>query len=349
MLQRNIDKLFYSLFPTVVSLLLMSAFGCTSDNGAPVGNAVYYWRTTLRLSAAERDFLKRENTKTVYLRLFDVVDESDRPEPEASLLFGDTLPSEVRVVPTVFIAPDVLRHAEPDTLADMIVRRVDKMLLSNRFPAADELQLDFDWTLSNREAYFRLLRRAGSIMHERGGKLSVTVRLHQLRQPAPPADYGVLMVYNTGRITDPGEPNSILSPDAVRPYMKDLSRYKLPLITALPLYSWNIVFSGGKFRAIAHSLDVADTTMFQPIDSTHFRCIKYGPLAMAGRRDGSGGRIYPGDVVRHEYVSPRTLTTVLAMLRDACPEATRGIVFYHLDKELLKYDTEFLQKIGSGR
>lgn len=338
------------LFLTVTSLLLVSAPCCTSDSGVSVGNAVYYWRTSLRLCKAEREFLERQGIKTVYLRMFDVQGVDGMPMPTATLTFGDTVPDGIRIVPVVFIAPDALSGMAVDSLAYKIVGRVDKMLLVNGYQRADELQLDFDWTMSNRDRYFGLLREAAGIMHSRGGKLSVTVRLHQLRQTPPPADYGVLMVYNTGNITDAGEPNSILSTRGVQPYLKDLSHYDLPLATALPLYSWNIVFSGGKFRAIAHSLDVSDTTMFQPVDSTHFRCIKYGPLAMAGRGDGSGGRIYPGDIVRHEFVTPETLTEVLGKLHEANHNITRSVIFYHLDEKSIKqYDIEFLQKIGRGR
>ena len=47
--------------------------------------------------------------------------------------------------------------------------------------------------------------------------LSITVRLHQLREPAPPADRGVLMLYNTGALKAHDTRNSILDLADVKP------------------------------------------------------------------------------------------------------------------------------------
>ena len=86
------------------------------------------------------------------------------------------------------------------------------------------------------------------LLKEHGMKLSATIRLHQLSQPAPPVDYGALMVYNTAdprRLTDH---NPILDIRDVEPYMKHLKGYKLPLATAYPLFSWQLLFNGTAFN-----------------------------------------------------------------------------------------------------
>jgi len=77
-------------------------------------NAVYYWKTTFRLSAEERDFLATHQVKRLYLRYFDVYKDPDInasvvPVPQATLQFKDTVPSDLEVVPTVFIDNDVNR------------------------------------------------------------------------------------------------------------------------------------------------------------------------------------------------------------------------------------------------
>ena len=56
-------------------------------------NAVYYWRTDLRLDSAERAFLKQYHINKVYCRYFDVVmSDSLGPMPNATITFSDTLP-----------------------------------------------------------------------------------------------------------------------------------------------------------------------------------------------------------------------------------------------------------------
>ena len=55
-------------------------------------------------------------------------------------------------------------------------------------------------------------------------RISSTIRLHQLAQTPPEADYGVLMCYNTGDLKDFNTKNSILDVKDVKPYLKYLKR-----------------------------------------------------------------------------------------------------------------------------
>lgn len=345
-----VDKLILSGASILLLCIFFVVAGC-STGACPVDSrAVYYWRTTLKLSEEERRFIANNDIDVVYLHLFDVRDIDGELMPTSTLRFRDTIPASVRVIPVIFIEPGALNGSAPaDSLASRIISRCDKMLTQNGYPLSDEVQIDFDWTLSNRKKYYAVLENAADILHSRGRRLSTTIRLHQLAQDPPPVDRGVLMVYNTGNITDFSTTNSILDCNSVKPYIRMLRSYRLPLSTALPVYSWDVVFSGGEFKAIAHSLDVADTTMFLPEHDGRYRCIKYGPLAMAGSRDGLGGRIYPGDVVRHEFVSPATLAAVFSEIKSARPDAVRNIVLYHLDeKSILQYEPEFLEKLTDG-
>lgn len=71
-------------------------------------------------------------------------------------------------------------------------------------------------------------------------KLSSTIRLHQLAQTPPDVDYGVLMYYNTGNFKDYKTEISILDIKDVKPYLKYLKSYDLPLTLGLPVYEWNV-------------------------------------------------------------------------------------------------------------
>jgi hypothetical protein len=68
--------------------------------------------------------------------------------------------------------------------------------------------------------------------------LSVTIRLHQLSMAVPPADYGVLMLYNTGDPMNFQERNPILDMRDVQPYLRYLKDYSLPLAAAYPVFLW---------------------------------------------------------------------------------------------------------------
>jgi primosomal protein N' len=85
--------------------------------------------------------------------------------------------------------------------------------------------------------------------------LSTTIRLHQLAMEAPPVDYGVLMLYNTGDPRKWTERNPILDIRDVSPYLKRLDDYPLPLAAAYPVYSWLRVIQGVN---VVHTVEAAE-------------------------------------------------------------------------------------------
>ena len=88
--------------------------------------------------------------------------------------------------------------------------------------------------------------------HSRHLKLSSTIRLHQLAQTPPPADRGVMMMYNTGDATDIGCHKPILDLHDAAPYLSYLKDYKLKLSMAYPIFAWCILFRGGRFVGFIH-------------------------------------------------------------------------------------------------
>lgn len=234
-------------------LLLVMALLASCGRDEP-RRSVYYWQTTLRVGAAERAFLARHGIGKVYCRYFDVVPGDDGPQPNATLAFEGAFPKTVEVVPVVFIVNDCMGQPH-DGLAEKIVRRVSQMNETNSLLAARELQIDCDWTMTTREAFFAFLERLRAMCHDRGMKLSVTIRLHQLSQPAPPADHGVLMMYNTGDVTKLAVRKPILDIKDVMPYMRYLRGYGMSLSTAYPLFAWHVLFRGGKYVGIMHGDD----------------------------------------------------------------------------------------------
>lgn len=201
-------------------------------------NSVYYWRTDLRLDSAEKAFLNQYNIKKVYCRYFDVVmnDGASEPSPNATITFSDTLPEGIEIIPTIYITEDCMHKPYKD-LAKKIVDRILQMNETNDIKNVREIQIDCDYTSKSRTTYYKFLEE---IRHHLSTAyhLSTTIRLHQLSMPAPPVDYGVLMVYNTGDPRKWEERNPILDYRDVYPYLSRLDKYPLPLATAYPVYEW---------------------------------------------------------------------------------------------------------------
>ena len=206
------------------------------DMSLEQSNSVYYWRTDLRLDTTELAFLKRYHINKVYCRYFDVVmNENDpEPKPNATISFSDNLPDNIELIPTIYITEDCMRQSHQG-LAERIVKRILQMNETNDIRPVSEIQIDCDYTLKSRKTYYQFLKE---VKHAWGKTLSTTIRLHQLSMEAPPVDYGVLMIYNTGDPRKWEERNPILDIRDVQPYLRHLDSYPLPLAAAYPVYQW---------------------------------------------------------------------------------------------------------------
>jgi hypothetical protein len=249
----------------MLTLLLLVMTACdkkSSRKPLEQGNAVYYWRTDLRLDSAERAFLSQYHINKVYCRYFDVVmGDSGEPKPNATISFSDTLPDSIEIIPTVYITEDCM-HADHPGLAEKLVKRILQMSETNDIPNVREIQIDCDYTSKSRKRYYAFLeeiRKAWNLGTPRKSlgsprkplgdpRLSTTIRLHQLSMPAPPVDYGALMVYNTGDPRKSEERNPILDYRDVAPYLNRLDSYPLPLATAYPVFRWLRMVYGVRYE-----------------------------------------------------------------------------------------------------
>ena len=230
----------------LLPLLLIVLSSCNSRESLNDENAVYYWRTEWRLDSLERSFLSRYDVRRVYCRYFDVViddtDDSD-PHPNATISFVDTVPSDLEIIPTVYIT-EACMHRRHEGLAEKVVRRLVQMNETHDVLGVKEIQMDCDYTVQSRQLYYDFLADVRRIAADHGLRLSTTIRLHQLSMPVPPVDYGVLMIYNTGDPRRFEERNPILDLRDVQPYLHYLDDYQLPHAAAYPVYKWVRTISG---------------------------------------------------------------------------------------------------------
>jgi len=251
---------------------LFTLFGCNSKEKSmsdsfvfvhEPANAVYHWKTVLKPTKYEVDFMKRHHVKVMYVKFFDVSTDNlydgkgEQPVPVATTIFmvDSTYweSNSIQVVPVVFITVEALRLEKP--LAERIVQRVDDMCRANHINY-EEIQLDCDWTRETKELFFTLCQDVKKLLHQKRKGLSATIRLHQLRDTLPDIDYGVLMLYNTESLQNPKVENSIISSKAVAEYMRH-ARSDKHLDFAYPTYEWTLWFKDGKFMGIVSTGDTA--------------------------------------------------------------------------------------------
>lgn len=242
---------------TAVVCFLLSmglTLSCSKPKPMPTTvRSVYYWSTTLNMDSVKTAFMRNYDISRMYIRYFDVVaDQSGMAVPNATLKFATAVPQGIDIVPTVFVMPECLRQ-DRSRLAALIVKRVVQMNETNDVYNVKEIQIDCDWTQSTRQLYAEFMQAMMRECHSRHLKLSSTIRLHQLAQTPPPADRGVLMMYNTGDATDIRCHKPILDMHDAAPYLPRLNDYKLKLSTAYPIFTWRILFRGGRFVGFIHN------------------------------------------------------------------------------------------------
>lgn len=241
----------------VLNILLILPLSCTKESGkGAVFRSAYYWSTTFALDTAQQGFIHRESISKLYLRYFDVVVDADgKVMPNATVRFLSGRPKGVEIVPTVYIMNNCM-DKNISNLDSLLLHRVLQMNETNDIDSVGELQIDCDWTINTRDKFFSFLENLSYRALQKGIKLSVTIRLHQLSQPVPPVSRGVLMMYNTGDVREAyNDRNPILDMRDVRPYLRYLKDYDLSLSTAYPVFAWNVLYRDGKYVGILHGDD----------------------------------------------------------------------------------------------
>lgn len=343
-------------------LFLVSLYGCKnatlehkeciSQNADMLvrfrSNAIYHWKTTFDLNEDEQDFLKEHSVKRMYVRFFDVDVESSpmnstmAPIPIGTTVFKSPNPSDIEIVPTVFITVKSLITTKEDGIADLaakIYARVRNMSDYNDLGQIREIQLDCDWTTTTRDLYYALCKETVNLAHSDSVLVSSTIRLHQLKMDPPPVDQGVLMVYNTGALRETRTKNSILDLDDVISYLSGSPiYYGLPLDFAFPTYGWGVLFRNGTYSGILHRTDYSDETRYKEGKDGTFIVIKDHVL--------EGKSLWEGDVIRMEYPSAKEVKEVAELVTSSVRDTTHSVILYHLDSSnLLKFTSDEISSI----
>ncbi len=333
----------YRLSRSILFFSLVFLFAACAKKSPSPEVGFYYWKTQFSLNDIEQAALDSLQAQKLYIRIFDVDWDfnSQQPIPKGSQSNAPIFPQGIEPTPTIYITNRTLLHARNiDSLAQKILDYTSE-IVSKWVVQPKKIQLDVDWTATTKDKYFRLINYVKSNSYF--DKTSVTIRLHQYKHPnktgVPPADEGILMCYNTGKIKEWKTDNSIASPKEIAPYLKKTKRYPISLGIALPIFSWTVIFRDSSFYKI-----VSDADLSWQQDTIHFQQLSSNRYAVKSSTYLKGHYLYEGDLLRYETVTSKELKAITTLLKPK--EHFTEILFYHLDDDNLNnYDWHDLSKI----
>jgi len=316
----------------IIALLLLSA-SC-ADNIPEISNpqnSAYYWKTVYSNDSLEQAFVREHNVRKLYIRYFDVVlTDKEVLKPNATIRFAEPPDSSLQIVPTIFIVEKCMYH-NPDTLATTLVDRILQISATHKVRNVHEIQIDCDWTRNSQSLYFAFLEKVRQYCDTKGLRLSATIRLHQLSMAPPPCDYGALMLYNTGNVRDANVENPILGYNEVRPFIRYIADYKLPLCAALPNFKWQMLRGAGKFKHIMYNLDIADSSMFRQVSDCEYIAVRNRDVPIFMASADYNVMIKMGDTIKLCKAEFSEIERVCADIMERRPGVLSQVIIYDLN------------------
>lgn len=330
---------FYLLF------VLLFIQACGSDSPPKnVTRAFYYWKSTFRLNGYERQTLDTCRVSKLYIKAFDIDWNfaTNKPVLKAPIMFQDTIPPNLILVPAIFITNQTLKQIADNYLndfADFVQSQLETIWQGRYYP---EVQFDCDWTNNTRAKYFKFLDLYRK--HSQGKTLSATIRLHQIKfahkTGIPPVDRGMLMFYNMSDWKKPQIKNSIYDLDAASQYTATLSKYPLDLDVVLPLFRWAIFFRGNRFMTVINKLDS------ETLNQQKFLKKEANKYYVQEDAQAFGISLRKGDMIRAEAVDYEELLKGSRALSKQISTQKLTFAFYELDpKTISHYSNEQLYQI----
>ncbi|HRH37326.1 MAG TPA: hypothetical protein PK760_03215 [Flavobacteriales bacterium] len=344
---------------TPLLLLPLAAFVVHEEQDPVVIPAGFHWRNNSWLSGEEFNAIADNKLQRVYYKVLDIdwneihgahpistvhipwqwrgYDEYTRPNTNSEEL-----------VPCIYITNNAILHLDAASTTQLGHNLLRKL----RMEAPNGMHgvlLDCDWTATTKARFFELVRMMNDSLDV---PLTVTIRLHQYAAPkktgVPPADRGMLMVYNVGKLQEAIPTNSIFDEATAAPYFKNAPRYPLPLDIALPAYSWGVQFRNGKFLGLVDDETVRDAERWSVI----------GPAQNSVSQVVSEHRYFPslhlGDEIRWERIAPDAMAQAADLARTAVNTDTFSVAFFEIGARTfqeLKADEvrTVLERFGSVR
>jgi hypothetical protein len=311
--------------------------------------AFYYWKTGFNLNQQQTDLL-HQTGNNAYIRFFDVTwnDSLHRAYPNAVIQFKQPV-NGINITPVIYITNKTFQNIT-DTAINSLAQHCDKLIndiVTQNHISYSKIQVDCDWSLTTRGKYFSFLKAFKKLNQK---QLQVTIRLHQVkykgRTGIPPADAGVLMFYNMGKLNAvPDQPNSIYNPDDADKYAGYISTYPLRLDIALPLFGWAIHVRDGRviqvYGKIGHQQLDNRANFEQTGQANNYRAKQSFFL--------EGIYIKQNDIFKLEETDLNSLNTAARQLNKNLPhQQNKTIIYYELANiDSSKFNAEALKQVSA--
>lgn len=314
-----------------------------------VTRGFYYWKTVYKPTQFEQQRLSELKAQHTYLRLCDIDwnHHTNQPYPVAVVRIQHTLPRGMTIVPVVFVTQATINNVSKNSITNLSQRIASliQTICTDASIKPAEVQIDCDWTSTNKGAYFALLRALKQHPYMVGKTLSCTIRMHQVKyivsSGIPPADRGLLMCYNMGNTRKTGNHNSILDTKTAQQYLSGIGSYPLPLDIALPLFSWTLQFRETRFVGILRDVTpemVKNSTLFTVKNRNEYLSVK--------DTTWNGYELRTGDRIRTEAVTPHDLKKMAAYTAQRIKNTEIAVIYFSCDSlTLSKYLTNELETV----
>lgn len=336
----------YKFYLSCVTILLLFSACEKSNNNT---TAFYYWKTGFNLNQQQTNLLQQTGNNA-YIRFFDVIwkDSLHSAYPNAIVQFNQPV-TGLNITPVIYITNKTFQNIA-DTAINNLAAHCNKLvndIATQNQINYSKIQVDCDWSLNTRGRYFAFLTAFKKINQK---QLQVTIRLHQVkykgRTGIPPADAGVLMFYNMGKLNAvPDQPNSIYNPDDAGKYSGYINTYPLKLDLALPLFSWAIHIRDGRaiqvYGKIGHR-QLDNRNNFEPMAQAHNYRAKQSFFL-------EGIYIKQNDTFKLEETDINSLNTAARQLHKNLPhQQNKTIIYYELANiDSSKFNAEALKQVSA--
>ncbi|HZH87661.1 MAG TPA: hypothetical protein VFD78_00635 [Chitinophagaceae bacterium] len=334
--------------PIFLLAIILLTTSCEQKNNRQITRGIYYWKTNVKITEYEQERIDDLAVEEVYVKFFDVDIAADGKNitPVAIVNFSENIPKQ-DIIPVVFITPRALNTLDRATIEDFVENVAS--LIAHKAKDIDldpqEIQMDCDWTRSNKDLYFSFLRKLKNHPFFKDKILSVTIRLHQIKYAAesgiPPVDKGLLMVYNMESLTDINIKNSIISTVVAKDYLTSVSQYPLPLDVALPIFSWSLLFEKNQLLGILREVSDKDINGNKSLYLLEDNLYKVTENTTLKNYD-----LKKDQIIRFENSDIKVVQQVAQFLSKEMKNDSMKVLLYHCDSlQLQNYTTYELDKI----
>jgi hypothetical protein len=322
--------------PLLVLPVIALGFFRTEKKDPVVIPSAFRWKNKHWLDGSEEQAVTRNGIQRVYHKLLDIDWNPAHGAHPVSVVripyqwrtYGGNdgyWTHKVELVPCIYITNTTflkVSDAEVEKLAHNLLRK----LRMECPPTIHGVMLDCDWSAKTRAKFFRLTQVMNDSLDV---PLTATIRLHQYAQPfqtgVPPADRGMLMPYNVGQITAPGDGISIFDLSVAEPYFTSTKPYPLPLDIGLPAFSWGVQFRNGKFMGILQDDQVRTAMNFSMLSGE-----TDGTMQVTQENNTVLPELHLGDVVRMERMTPEVIAQVAELARTAVNSDTMAVAYFEV-------------------